>query len=280
MLAALISAVSKAIEILFAKVIVGEKNMTGLKVLKIQMFFISILMIIPVLIWGSILPIFLTPEYILLFIALVAVGLLNNLLYFTALSKKNVCEVEPIAMLATPITIFLAMLVLTTERNPILLVIALIATAALLLSRIEKKHLDFDKYSLMLMGHNILIAFEAILVKELLVATNAISLYGIRTALIALILFLLFKKIKVNKLSKKEYAQTFINSGITSVEFVAKFIAIGLIGVVNSSLILLLGPILILVFSKIFLKEKITLKRGLGDLVILLCIGAMILLGV
>lgn len=279
MLAAFISAICKAFEVLFDKVIIGEKNMSGLKLLKIQMLFISIFMIVPVMLWGSLLPVFFKPEYIILLVVLVLVGLLNNLLYFTALSKKSVCEVEPIALMATPMTIFLAMLVFPVERNITVLIIALVATAALLLSRFEKKHLDFDKYSLLLIGHNLLVALEAIIVKHLLVATNAISLYGIRTAAIAIILFLLFRNIKVDKLSRKEYVQTFANGGITSVEFVTKFIAIGMIGVVNSSLILLLGPILILVFSRIFLKEKITLKRGIGDTIIVLCIGAIVIFG-
>jgi len=279
MLAAFISAISKAFEVLFDKFIVGEKNMTGLILLKIQMLFIALFMVIPTIVWGLILPIFFTPQYLLLFVALVIISLSNNLLYFTALSKKSVCEVEPIALISTPMTIFLAMAIFPSERNLFVVIIAIIATVALLLSRLEKKHLDFDKYSWMLMAHNLLVAFEAIVVKDLLLATNAVSLYGIRTAAIAIVLFLFFRKIKVNKLSKLEYAQNFINGGVTSVEFVARYIAIGMIGIVNSALIFLLGPILILIFSRIFLKEKITLKRGIGDAIIIICIGALVIFG-
>lgn len=277
MIAAFISAICSAVAILFGKVITGEKNMSGPVLMKLQMLFVAACMSVPAIFWGFLQPDFFTIKYILLFAALIAVGAAFNILYYTALDNKNVCEIEPIAMLVTPATVMLAMIMFPGERNTTLLVISVIATVALLLSRFEKGHLDFDKYSWMLIGFVLLSAIEAVLIKYLLGVMNAVSLYGIRAVFLAIVFFLIFRSIRINKVNKKESVQIFANSIITSVEHVAKFFAIGMVGIVNSSLILLLGPIIILIFSKIFLKEKISLKRGIGDAVILMCIVAIVL---
>ena len=280
MFTAFISAISNSVAMIFSKVIVSEKNMSGTVFLKVQMLFLTIFMVVPAIIWGSLQSNFFTPKYIVLFIVLITIGVILNILFFTALSKKKLCEVEPIMLLSTPMTIVLAMIIFPGERSLVLLVISAIAITALLVSRFEKKHLDFDKYSWMIIGFDILCAVEATIIKDLLVVMNATSLYFFRVAFIAIILFLVFRKVKINKVNKKELVQTFVNSGFISIEHVAKFFAIGMIGIVNSSLIILLGPILVLVFSKIFLKEKISLRRGIGDSIVVMCIGAIILLAI
>lgn len=279
MLSAFMSAIAQAIEVLFDKVIVGEKGMSGLVLFKIQVTFVALIMIIPMMLGGSLLPDFFEFNYLLLFTVLIIVGVTRNILYFTALGNKKMSEIEPVVLMSTPLTVFLAMIMLPDERNFALLLIAIVATLALMFSRLEKKHLDFDKYSWILMGANLLIAVEVIIVKNMLTVMNAVTLYGIRTAMMAIVLFVLFRNIKIINLSKKEYFQTFTTGIIACIEYVTKFISIGVIGVVNSALVILLAPILILVFSMIFLKEKVTLKRGIGDVVIILCIIAIVLIG-
>jgi drug/metabolite transporter (DMT)-like permease len=279
MIEAFIAAIAGSAQVLIDKMIVSKRNIAGLSLLKLEMLFIAIFMITPMVIWGSIQPLFFTPTYILFFAALVITGITANMLYFGALKKKVMCEVEPISLLATPMTIILAMVVFPDERSLTILIISTVAISALILSRFKRKHLDFDKYSWMLIGADLLCAVEAILVKYLLTTVNAVNLYGLRTAAIVMILFLVFRNIKIKKIRKKESAQAFANAGITSIEFVAKFFAISLIGVVNSSLILLLKPIIILLFSRVFFKEKISLRRGVGDTITIMCIGAIVIFG-
>jgi drug/metabolite transporter (DMT)-like permease len=279
MIAALIAAIGNAVESIFDKVIVGEKNMTGLVLFKLSMLFTAIWTAIPTFIWGSFQPNFFTPKYLLLFSGLLFAGLSQNILYYLALEKKDICEVEPIILLSTPMTIILAMAIFPSERSLTLIIASFVATAALLFSRLEKKHLDFDKYSWFLLGSGVFCAIEAILIRYMLAVTNAVSLYGIRTASLALLLYLLFRGIKTNKTNTKGAIQVFLNSGITSIYFVARFFAIASIGIVKSSLILLLGPVIILLFSKIFLKERIPLKRAFGDAVVLACVAVISLVG-
>lgn len=276
MIAAFISAISNAAETIFDKAIMGEKNMTGLRLVKIAFVFVSIWMFIPMLLWGSIKPEFFSAFYLGIFGIMIVFSILHNLLYFTAFEKKDVCEVEPIALLTTPITILLAMLFFANERNYLIFVITIVATVVLLLSRLEKKHLDFDKYSLYILGHDIFIALEAVLIKYLLNVTNAVSLYGIRALVLAVLFLFVLWKINFKKVPKKEFGQLFLVQGIVSLEFVARFFAIGYIGIVKTSLILLLGPILILLFSRLFLKEKITIRRGIGDAIIILLVAVTI----
>lgn len=278
MFAAFLSAILNASEIILDKATLRKKVMSGLSLLKVKISLVALFLVVPTIIWGYFSPELFTPKYILLFLAIIVNAIVFNLLYYSSIDKKDVSEAEPIVLLSIPITIVLAMIVFPAERNLSVVIIAGIATAALLLSRFEKKHFDFDKYSWRLIGYDLLCAVETILVKFLLEVTNSVGLYGIRTAVLAIILFLLLHNIKIIKTNKKEATQVVVNSGLTSIEYVARFFAIGAIGIVYSSLIFLLGPIIILIFSRIFFKEKISLKRGIGDAVILICIGVILLL--
>jgi drug/metabolite transporter (DMT)-like permease len=94
---------------------------------------------------------------------------------------------------------------------------------------------------------------------------------------LAILLAVFYRKVNIKKVNKKEYGQMFLNGIFSSVEYVAKFFAIASIGIVKTSLVMLVAPIIILVFSKMFLKEKITMKRGIGDLIIIICVAATFL---
>lgn len=278
MITAFISAIGNAISILFGKYIVHEKNMSGLLLLKVQMLFVAVCMIIPTLVWGIVEPEFFTSKYIWAYVATIILGVAFNIIYYTVLSKKNISEIQPITILATPTAIIMAMVIFPEERNLAVLAISAVATGALLLSRLEKGKLKFDKYSWLLIIFNILYAIETILIKYLLDVTNAFSLYGSRVMILALMFFIILPHIKVNKISKKSLGHISINSAITAIEHTTKFFAISAIGIINSSMILLLGPIIILIYSRIFFKEKISLRRGIGDAIIIICIAVIVLL--
>ena len=102
MISAFISAIFNAIGVTFDKLIVSSKYMSGLSMIKLRLFYISILMIIPIVFFGSLQPDFFTPKYILIFVALVINDLVLNLLFYSVLRKKKLSEIEPITLLATP----------------------------------------------------------------------------------------------------------------------------------------------------------------------------------
>lgn len=278
MFSAFISAIGNAISILFGKYISGQKNMSGLLLMKTQMLFVGACMIIPTIIWGVVQPEFFASNYIWAYIATIVLGVIFNIIYFTVLTKKDISEIQPITILITPTAILLAMIIFPEERNLTVLIVSGIATIALLSSRFEKGKLNFDKYSWLLILFNILYAIETVLIRYLLDVTNAFSLYGSRALVLALIFFIILPKIKTNKINKKELTHISINSIVTAIEHTTKFIAISAIGVINSSLILLLGPVLIMLYSRILFKEKISLRRGIGDAIIIICIAVIVLL--
>ncbi len=276
MLAAIINTICNATGVFLGKIISSQKNMSGLILMKLQMLFVAVIMLVPVFVWGSFKTDIISWKYVLLFGALVVVGVIQNILFFSTLRKKNLCEIEPITILVTPTTIVLAMLLFPDERNLFLLAVSAVATIALIVSRFDKGKLDFDKYSWRLVAFDIVYAIEAILIKYLLGVTNAVSLYGMRTAFIAVILFLVFTNIKVDKVKTKDAGKILFNSMVTCAENIARLIAISTIGIVNSSLIFLLSPVIVIILSRTFLKEKITVKRGIGDIVILVCVVTVV----
>jgi drug/metabolite transporter (DMT)-like permease len=131
--------------------------------------------------------------------------------------------------------------------------------------------------TLALVGFIFLISIENLLVKIILPVISPVTLYGLRVAILS-ILFFLFLRPKVKGVRRNQYLEMFIIGSFTAIEYIFHYYAIGYIGIVQTALISLLGPVLILFFSKFFLKEKLTLKKALADAIIILCVAAVYLI--
>jgi drug/metabolite transporter (DMT)-like permease len=156
--------------------------------------------------------------------------------------------------------------------------ITVIAASALALSRIEKKHLKPNKYTLAMLGFVFFVSAEALLAKAILEVFSPVAYYTFRVG-IASLLLAVFLRPNLKTLGKKRIKSTALMSLFITVEYIAFFIAIDQIGIVKTSLIFLLGPVLTLLASKFHLKEKITPKAALADSVIVVCIIISILVG-
>ncbi|MFC2033627.1 DMT family transporter [Chloroflexota bacterium] len=98
-------------------------------------------------------------------------------------------------------------------------------------------------------------------------------------AAVLLCLFLVFsgrgKSLKVYKAGKRTLWFLVTNGILCVIGMVTELYAIDIAGATRTSILVLWAPIFILIFSSIFLKEKITRRLVLGTL---LCIGGTILL--
>lgn len=272
---ALLSSFSNATEVILDKTIMSKDKVKFISFMSLCMFFVF-------LITTSLFPIFghvdmraFTPKYLLSFVAVIIIAFLYNYLYYYSLSHEDVTEVEPLAMTHSIIAVVLATLIYPSERDYLVFILAIIAATALFISRIEKKHISFDKHVLAMLGFAFLFAVETLFLKGLLTVYSPVALYAFRTGILAFLFFIFFKP-KIKGIEGRKIRSIFFDAISVSLQYVTLYFAYSRIGIVRTSLIVTLGPFLIFVFSFIFLKEKIVVKKLLADAVILACVVASV----
>lgn len=275
MIAAFIAALLNPIEIIGTKEIFKKERVNYKSFLVLNVFFIFIVCAVAFLFGGDVSKDFFQPVYIIALAGIVTIAYFANRLFYYALSGDNVCNVEPISMLSPVVAVILAALIYPDERNWQILVIAMIAGLALAISRIEKHHFKVSKYTLAMLFSIFLFAIDSIIAKYLLEVLSPIAFYTLRIGLLSL-LFIITIRPNLKVFGKKRTTSIFLISVLTAVEVLAYYFAIDSIGIVKTSLIFLLGPVLVLFSSRFYLKEKIKLKAAIADFIILLCVAASI----
>lgn len=200
-------------------------------------------------------------------------SLFANLLIFYSMKWEKITELEPIRLSQPLFVILLAFILYASERQTPsnILIAAVIASLALIFSHIKSHHLAFNKYALAAIFGSLFFAVDLALSKFLLPFYSPLSLYFIRSIIILAICMLVFKP-KFSNANPKTWK--FISAtgiiwviyrGILYYSYTAK-------GVIFTTLLFLLTPIFIYIFSYIYLKEKPTWRNIIASIIILLCV--------
>ncbi len=208
---------------------------------------------------------------LILFAAMIVVAFVWNLFYYEGIQRVEVHEFELVMLFGPLATIILAEIFLPSERSITTFAAGLIASSALVLARVEKKHLRLSPYWKQLFAATFLIALESILLKKLLVIYDPTTLYLLRTFILAIAFLIAFRP-KLLQVPKSVFALTIASAFFGVVQMVLKFYGFQNIGVVETTLILILGPVLVYFLSSFFLKEKLRAKTGISALVVIACV--------
>ncbi|HLB95561.1 MAG TPA: DMT family transporter [Patescibacteria group bacterium] len=217
-------------------------------------------------------------RYLLIFGAMIVIAVLWNIFYYQGVQAEKVQEFELIVMFQPLLTILLAAIFLENEQNPVLVIVSLIAAASLIIAHINKTHLEISRGSSKLILAVILMSVELILIKILLEVFSPVALYLIRTGIIFIFFVLLYQP-QIKKVAPQNILLILSSGLLGTAQMVTKFYGFTLYGVVYTSLILILSPILVYVFSIIFLHERIRLRTMISAAVILLCIVYATMIG-
>lgn len=277
MITALLAAFGNAAEVVQSKIILQKYRMPANTLLSLGSVLIFFVMSFLFVFWGDINFGNIRPVHFYLFGAVILVSFFYNFLYYFALKKGDLCDVEPLAMLHPLIAMIIALIFYPEERNFWVVGLALTAAVVLVISRIEKHYFKMKKATAAMLGFVVLISIESNLVKTLLEVFSPVALYTIRIGILAT-LFLLFVKPNLKKVTPVSFWQTLLVAVVVAVEYWSYYYAIHAIGVVKTSLVMLLAPVLILISSKILFKERFTLKKAIASFVILICIGVAIII--
>ncbi len=216
---------------------------------------------------------------LIIILAVAIVASIRNALFYYGLIREGISEIEPFMAFVPLLTILFAGIVYPDERNITIFILALVAGLALILTHIEKKHFVLDRGLVPIVAAVLLEALENNLAKELLTSYSPLALYGVRTALIFVVLFVFFRPI-VKRGASRDLWKLLAVSFLWVVGMMAFYYSYQIFGVVYTSLILMPTPFLAILYSHFFLKEKkIRMRNILGLVVVLICVAIALFVG-
>jgi len=218
---------------------------------------------------------------IFIFILIIISSVLANMFTFYSVKGEKINNLEPAKMLEPLFTILLALLFSVFikgmyESNTKIILPSVIAGLTLIISHVEKKHLKINKYFLSAILGSLFFAFEIVLSMLILNFYSPITFHIIRCIGISIIVMLIFKP-KLFPTNKKLKLHIILVGIIWTAYRIITYYGYIKIGVISTTLILMMGPIFIYTFAKIILKEKINTRNIISSVIILACVAYAIL---
>jgi drug/metabolite transporter (DMT)-like permease len=214
---------------------------------------------------------------ILIFSSVILFSIFANLFTYYSIKGEKVSNLEP-AKLLEPLFITLLAIAFSFifsgglfERNFKVIIPSFIAAGALIFSHIERKHLKFNKYFLAAIAGSFFFALELVISRLILDFYSPISFYFLRCLFVFLISIVLFKS-SFKKLDKKYYLSILLIGIIWVAYRVILYFGYQNYGVFSTNLFMMLSPMFIYTFARIFLKEKLKAKNIIAAIIIIACI--------
>lgn len=212
-----------------------------------------------------------SPKYIGLFAAMIGLAFFWNIFYYYGAQAEKVHEFELIIMGQPLLTILLAGALFAGERNWYVLIAAIIAACALIFSKLSREHLTFSREMWGLVWAVLLMSAELIVIKLLLVILSPVALYALRTGILALCFYFYYRP-HLKVISQTHYALVATSAALGSIQMITKFYGFETLGIVYTSLILIMAPVLVYIASGILLHERIKARTIISAVIILGCI--------
>ncbi len=270
----IIAAIASGGGLVIEKVVLKTRKV-GPRLYQTAGFLAIILIMIPfIFFFWKLDPAALSLTNILIMLAVVAGSVIANVFVFYSLKWEKVSHIEPARLLEPLFVILLAIgfsyLFGETlfERNTAVIIPAIIASLALVASHIKKHHLEFNKYFIAAILGSLFFALELVVSRLILDFYSPMSFYFIRSFLVLLVSYLIFRP-NFNRLPKKARWEILAAGAIWIVFRVLMYYGYIELGVIFTTLMLMLGPIFIYLFAWKFLGEKPG-WRNLGAAVVII----------
>jgi len=255
-----------------------KKRQINTKLYLVAMFLATTLVMLPIIyfFWGMQSEALLLKN-ILIFGLVIAISIIANLFLFYSLKWEKLSNLEP-ALILEPLFVILLAIVFSFifgtglyDRNYNVIIPAVIAAGALVLSHIKKHHIKFNKYFLAAALGSLFFGLELIITRLILDFYTPISFYFLRCSVIAVISLIIFRP------NFKYFNQKTDLLIILTAAFWVAYRAIvywGYIelGIVFTTLMVMLGPVFVYIFAHFFLKEKLHWRNILAAIVIICCV--------
>ncbi|KKU44355.1 MAG: hypothetical protein UX60_C0008G0009 [Berkelbacteria bacterium GW2011_GWA2_46_7] len=273
MISALISAVASAGGLIVDKIILSRRNVSlSIFIPVVFVFlFISTAVFTPLygyIDWNTAL----LPNNLFLAMLMIVIAIAWNVLAYQSLQRESVHQHEVILMTGPIVTILLAALFFQEEFHLTIFILGLVASLAMLIARTERHHFKFDRIAYNLFLAVILMSIESIIIRELLYSYSPFSLYAIRTFFLA-VFFWVYYRPRMSEIGRSPIWLLGLSGAIGALSMVTRFYAFGSLGVIFTTLISTLAPIVVFIGSWEILHERIRPRVIVASLVILICVA-------
>jgi drug/metabolite transporter (DMT)-like permease len=254
-----------------------KKKKIGIKLYQVASFLAIVLATLPFLyFFWKLAPGAFELKNILIFVGIIASSITANLFVFYSLKWEKVTNLEPARILEPLFTILLAVVFSfftqgLYEQNLKLIIPAVIASIALIFPHIKKHHLQINKYIIAAILGSFFFGLELILSRLILDFYSPITFYFLRCLFIFVISLMIFRP-SFKSLDKKTSLLIFITGAVWVLYRIAIYFGYLNYGVIFTTLIIMLGPLVVYLLAWKFLKEKLNWKNIISALIIIGCV--------
>ncbi len=218
---------------------------------------------------------------ILIFAGVIISSIIANILIFYAEKSEKLTVLEPAKILEPLFVIALAMIFSLFAKgfydNDLnILIPSIIAGLALIFPYIKKTKLKLNKYFIATIFGSFFFALELIISNLILKFYSPITFYFFRCLFVFIISAIIFRP-SFKHLNKKISLMILITGAVWVGYRVALYFGYLNLGVISTTLFVMLIPVFIYTLSAIFLKEKLNWKNIVSALIIIGCVVYAIL---
>lgn len=210
----------------------------------------------------------------LLVLGTVGMLIVTNLLYYRALDRDHLSEINVLSLTSAIPVMLVNALLFVDERKLIILIPALIAAGAVIWSHWERSELRFARHTpafLMWLWFSAPLAAAA--AKIILETWSPIALELVRDASIALVLVPLFRP-SIRHIPLRGWLLFALTNALSASAWILYFYSYQHLGVVYTGLLFTLQPLLVYFSGVLLLKEPFVLKKFVAFLIVLASITA------
>ncbi len=268
-----LGAIALASGTILQKVVLRRKRI-GIRFYQVAEFFAIVLAMLPLIyfFWRLDSQAF-QIKNLFIFSLVIVFSIAANLFTYYSMKWEKISNIEPAKILEPLFVIILAIffsyLVDSNlfDRKLNVVIPALIAGAALVFSQIEKHHLRFNKYFIAAIMGSFFFALELVISRLILDYYSPITFYFLRCASIFAISIVIFRPKMIKMSNKVKFYILFM--GILWVAYrVIIYYGYVNLGVIFTTLMIMLGPVFIYLFAYFFLKEKLKIKNIVAAVII------------
>ena len=272
-----LGAISLASGTILEKIVVKHKNI-DIKFYQTAIFLVIMLVMLPfIYFYWKFDPQALQPLNIIIFSLVIIFSLLANWFVFYSVKGEKVSNLEPAKMIEPLFVVLLAILFSffidsgMYEKNLKVVIPAIIAGLALILSHVKRHHLKFNKYFLSAILGSFFFALELVISRLILDYYSSLTFYFLRCAFIFLFSLIIFRP-KMIKMDKTLTSYIFITGIFWVLYRVIVYYGYVNLGIIFTTLIIMVSPIFIYLFAHIFLKEDLSWRNIIASIIIIGCV--------
>jgi drug/metabolite transporter (DMT)-like permease len=209
-----------------------------------------------------------------LLIVSIGISVLSNILYYRALASDYLGELQIISLLKNVPIILFSSLLFADERNPVFIASAFIAAVAVVWSHWEGNHFKIARHTFSFFLWTVaVVPLGVSILKPLLAVWDPVALLFVHDGVVALFFWCLFSG-ATQRVPLAAYRYFFVTNFLSVVAWVLFLISYQRSGIVYTTLIFSIEPLLVYFAAVVFLRERFERKKAIAFCVVLATIIA------